>query len=55
MANREPFAEPARPIIYGPVSDGWGAATTILNPANATIDIVMKVANDSMDTVSLPF
>lgn len=55
VANGEPFAEPARPIIYGTVSDGWNAATTLLTPANATVDIVMKVASDSMDTVSSPF
>ncbi len=54
VANREPFVEPARPIIYGSVSDGWNATTTLLTPANATVDIIMKVANDSMDTVSSP-
>merc|ERR1712000_571481 len=54
VANREPFAEPARPIIYGSVSDGWNAATTLFTPANATVDIIMKVANDSMDTMGHP-
>ncbi|KIV94133.1 hypothetical protein, variant 2 [Exophiala mesophila] len=54
VANREPFVEPARPIIYGSVSDGWNATTTLLTPANATVDIIMKVANDSMDTMGHP-
>lgn len=46
------YSEPEKPIIYGNVSDGWGANTTLHMPFNATIDIIMRIANDSMDTVS---
>lgn len=54
VINGEPFSEPARPIVYGSASDGWNATTTLLSPPNATVDIIIKVANDSMDTVSPP-
>ncbi len=51
VINGQPFSEPQRPIIYGNASDGWGAATTLHMPGNSTIDLIMHVANDSMDTV----
>ena len=46
------YSESEKPIIYGNVSDGWDANTTLRMPFNATIDIIMRIANDSMDTVS---
>lgn len=47
------YAEPSKPILYGKSSDGWNAETTLHLPLNSTIDIIMYVANSSMDTVSL--
>ena len=47
-----PFAEPKTPILLGNVSDGWQANTTVYMPFNSTIDIIMTIAKDSMDTVS---
>lgn len=52
VVNGQPFSEPQSPIIYGNASDGWNAATTLHMPGNSTIDLIMHVANDSMDTVS---
>lgn len=52
VINDQPFSEPTRPIIYGNASDSWKAATTLHMPANSTVDLIMHVANDSMDTVS---
>jgi len=52
VINEERFSEPARPIIYGSASDGWDAATTLHTPPNATVDLIIKVANESMDKVS---
>lgn len=52
VVNGQPFSEPQNPIIYGNASDGWNAATTLHMPGNSTIDLIMHVANDSMDTVS---
>ena len=52
VINGEPFSEPTRPIIYGSDSDGWNATTTLFTRPNATVDIIITVANDSMDTVS---
>jgi L-ascorbate oxidase len=40
------------PIVYGHVSDGWQANTTLHMPSNSTIDIIMTIPNDSMDLVS---
>ena len=52
--NDHPYSEPSRPVIYGNASDGWESATTLHMPGNATIDLIMHVANDSMDSVRLP-
>lgn len=52
VIDGQPFSEPSRPIIYGNTSDGWEAATSLHLPGNSTIDLIMHVANDSMDTVS---
>ncbi len=47
-----PYSEPKTPIVFGNVSDAWNANTTLHMPSNATIDIIMRIANDSMDSVS---
>ncbi|KFY02596.1 hypothetical protein V490_00449, partial [Pseudogymnoascus sp. VKM F-3557] len=49
-----PFAEPKTPILLGNVSDGWQANTTIHMPFNSTIDIIMTISKDSMDTMGHP-
>lgn len=50
--NKAPFKEPKMPILYGAKSEGWLANTTIRMPADSVIDIVMNVADNSLDTVS---
>jgi len=52
--NDHPYSEPTRPVIFGNASDGWKSATTLHMPGNATIDLVMHVANDSMDSMGHP-
>lgn len=52
VVNGREYSESKRPIVYGNESDGWSAATTLHVPGNSTIDILMYVAEDSMDTVS---
>lgn len=47
-----PYSEPKTPIVYGNVSDGWAAKTTLHMPYNSSIDIIMRIANESMDSVS---
>lgn len=47
------YSEASTPILYGESSDGWSANTTLHLPLNSTIDIIMYIANSSMDTVSL--
>ena len=51
VVNGSPYSEAKTPIVYGPSSDGWNASTTIHLPSNATVDIIMRIANDSMDLV----
>lgn len=51
VINGHPYSEPQRPLVYGNSSDGWGAATTLRMLENSTIDLIMRVANDSMDKV----
>jgi len=53
VMSRDPYVEPSTPILYGNSSDGWNANTTLHLPSNSTIDIIMAVAGDSMDRVSL--
>lgn len=53
VVNGEPFSEPSRPIVYGSASDGWNASTTLFNSPNTTVDLIIKVANGSMDTGKL--
>ncbi len=52
VVDRYPYSEPTIPIVFGEKSDAWQANTTIHMPFNSTIDLIMTVANDSMDTVS---
>lgn len=52
VVNDASYSEPKVPIIQGNVSDGWQADTTIHMPFNSTIDIIMRIADDSKDTVS---
>ena len=52
VISRDPYVEPSMPVVYGNASDGWNANTTYHFPANSTIDIVMAIAEDSMDKVS---
>lgn len=52
VIDRDPYTEASTPILYGNSSDGWNANTTLHLPLNSTIDIIMAVANDSMDKVS---
>lgn len=51
VVDRNPYSEPTTPILDGGSSNGWNAETTIHLPSNSTIDIVMRIANDSMDVV----
>lgn len=53
VLDQNPYTEASRPVLYGNSSDGWNANTTIHLPYNATVDLIMMVANDSMDQVSL--
>ncbi|TKA61508.1 hypothetical protein B0A49_10341 [Cryomyces minteri] len=52
VVDRYPYSEPTIPVLYGNTSEGWQANTTIHMPFNSTVDIVMMIANDSMDTVT---
>lgn len=49
VINRGPYTEAKTPVLFGNSSDGWKANTTYHFPSNKTIDIVMSVAEDSMD------
>lgn len=53
VIDRTPFQEPKVPILYGNASAGWDASTTKHLPLNSTIDIVLRISNQSMDTVRL--
>ena len=53
VVDRYSYSEAKVPVIYGNVSDGWNASTTLFMPFNTTIDLIMKVAPDSMDMVCL--
>ncbi len=55
VLNHSPYSESKVPILYGNSSDGWNAETTIHFASNKTVDIIMRIANDSMDMVSLNF
>ncbi|KAB2573754.1 Laccase abr2 [Lasiodiplodia theobromae] len=51
--NGTPYQTPQVPLLYSNTSDGWNASTTLHVPLNSTVDIILQVANDSMDAVSL--
>jgi len=53
VMDGHPYTEPSIPILYGSSSDGWNANTTLHLPSNSTIDVIMIIANDSMDQVSI--
>ena len=50
--DEAPYAEATTPVIYGRISDGWNAGTTLHMPSNATVDIIMQVSDQSTDSVS---
>ena len=50
--NGNPYTKASTPVLYGNSSDGWNTNTTLHLPSNSTIDIIMTVADDSMDKVS---
>lgn len=52
VVNKAPYTEAKVPIIKGPMSDGWNLDTTYHLPYNKTVDIIMNIAQGSMDTVS---
>ncbi|KAI8648535.1 hypothetical protein NCS55_01492200 [Fusarium keratoplasticum] len=54
VIDRFPFTEPKVPIVYGEDSDGWGSNTTIHLPLNSTIDIILRISNQSMDVMGHP-
>lgn len=54
VMNRDPCIEAATPVLYGNSSDGWNANTTLHLPSNSTVDIIMAVADDSLDMVGPP-
>ncbi|RSL98516.1 hypothetical protein CDV31_012583 [Fusarium ambrosium] len=54
VIDRAPFSEPDVPIVYGEISSGWASNTTIHLPINSTIDIIMKISNQSMDMMGHP-
>jgi len=54
VVDRYAYSEPKIPVINGNISDGWNASTTLHMPFNATIDLIMRIAPDSMDTMGHP-
>ena len=52
VIDKAPYVEPDTPVVYGNISDGWNASTTLHMPSNATVDIIMQISDQSMDTVS---
>ena len=52
VVDKAPYSEAKTPVLYGARSDGWTANTTLHMPYNSTIDIIMQIADLSMDTVS---
>lgn len=49
VLSHSPYTEASKPILLGNSSDGWNANTTFHLPSNATIDIILSVAKESMD------
>ncbi|KAH8705516.1 Cupredoxin [Talaromyces proteolyticus] len=54
VMNGYPYVEAEVPVLYGNSSDGWLANTTIQLPINSTIDVILTIANDSMDVMGHP-
>jgi len=54
VMNRDPYIEAATPVLYGNSSEGWNANTTLHLSFNSTFDIIMSIADDSMDKVGPP-
>ncbi len=53
VVNGSSYTEPITPVLYGSSSNGWNANTILHLPFNSTIDIIMKIVNNSKDIVSL--
>lgn len=51
VMNHTAYTEASTPILYGNSSDGWDVETTLHLPLNSTVDIIMAVAENSMDKV----
>jgi len=51
VVDKYSYSEAKVPIIFGNGSDGWVKGSTLPMPFNSTIDIIMTIANDSMDVV----
>ncbi|KAL1582284.1 hypothetical protein WHR41_09162 [Cladosporium halotolerans] len=54
VVDRYAYSEPKIPVLNGNISDGWNANTTLHLPFNATIDLIMRISPDSMDTMGHP-
>ncbi|OBT81233.1 hypothetical protein VE02_10054 [Pseudogymnoascus sp. 03VT05] len=54
VVDKYTYSEAKVPIIFGNGSDGWVAGSTLHMPYNSTIDIIMTIANDSMDMMGHP-
>ena len=54
VINSQPFVDPVVPILFGNSSSGWSANTTYFAPANATINLLVSIANDPLDTMGHP-
>ncbi|KFY03310.1 hypothetical protein V490_00216 [Pseudogymnoascus sp. VKM F-3557] len=54
VVDKYPYSEAKVPIVFGNSSDGWMAGSTLHMPYNSTIDIIMTIANDSMDMMGHP-
>jgi FtsP/CotA-like multicopper oxidase with cupredoxin domain len=52
--NAQPFVDPIVPILFGNSSEGWTANTTYFVPDTAVVDLVLSIANDSLDTMGHP-
>ena len=51
VVDKAPYSEAKTPVLYGNRSDGWTTSTTLHVPYNSTIDIIMQIADESMDKV----
>lgn len=51
VLDKARYVEANAPVVYGNTSDGWDAPTTLHMPTNASVDIIMQIAEKSMDKV----